>query len=564
MKALLRMLLLLLPVVAAAEERILDFHSDIVVRQDGSIEVTETITARAEGVSIRRGIYRDFPTRYRDRFGNDVEVVYRPKSVMRDGRSEDFHTERRGNGVRAYFGSADRMVAPGEHTWVFRYDASRMLGFFDSSDELYWNVTGLGWGFPIDHASARVTFGFDLPPGSLGVDAFTGAFGQQGRDYDASTEAGAANFETTRVLAPGEGLTIVVNWPKGHVEEPGTLQRIFWLLSDNANLLLALAGLLAVLGYYLPVWSSHGKDPEKGLVVTRYEPPQGFSPASLRFIERMGYDHKAMTAAIVNLAVKGYLRIENVGDEHVLQRLTPGPEAIPMATGEKELLAALFREGDRIELKQENHEVLGKALAVHGNALKRDYAKRYFRTNGAMNLPAILIALAASIIALNLGGPSPIVIGLIIAMLLVIVLFAFLMRRPTPIGRKVLDEAAGFREYLEIAEKDEMNLKNPPEKTPQLFERYLPYALAMGVEQRWAERFAEVFANLRGPGGAPYHPSWYSGSFNAGNFSLTTAALSSGLGSAISSSVTPPGSSSGSGGGGFSGGGGGGGGGGGW
>jgi uncharacterized membrane protein len=181
-----------------------------------------------------------------------------------------------------------------------------------------------------------------------------------------------------------------------------------------------------------------------------------------------------------------------------------------------------------------------------------------------MNLPPILIALASSVIAFAVGGPTPFVIGLVILTAAGIVVFAILMKRVTGLGRKVLDQAAGFREYLEVAEKEEMNLKNPPEKTPELFERYLPFALAMDVEQLWAERFAEVFANLRGAGGAPYHPGWYNGAWDVNNFSRATSSMTSGLSSAISSSVTAPGSSSGSGGGGFSGGGGGGGGGGGW
>jgi uncharacterized membrane protein len=149
-------------------------------------------------------------------------------------------------------------------------------------------------------------------------------------------------------------------------------------------------------------------------------------------------------------------------------------------------------------------------------------------------------------------------------MVLVLVVFAIIMRRPTGLGRRLLDEVGGFREYLEIAEKDEMNLRNPPDKTPQLFEKYLPFALAMGVEQQWAERFAAIFRTLKGPDGSAYHPSWYNGSWDSFDLSSNTASLSSGLGSAISSSVTPPGSSSGGGGGGSSGGGGGGGGGGGW
>lgn len=557
--------LLLLCGAAQPDERVLNYHSDIVVRQDGWIEVTETISVRAEGKNIRRGIYRDYPTRYRDDFGNRLEVRYEPRSLLRDGQTEDFHTEERGNGVRAYFGSASRRLTPGEYTYTWRYDAGRMLGFFEEHDELYWNVTGLGWDLPIDRASASVSFNFGLPPDAISMAAYTGTFRSRAKNYTASTEAsGIAQFETTKPLQPGEGLTVAVSWPKGYVAEPSAMQRMTWLLTDNANLLIALGGLFAILGYYIPVWRMFGRDPEEGLVVTRYEPPEGFSPASLRYIDRMSYDNKAMTAAVVNLAVKGYLRIEKTGKAHVLHRLDTGPEAAPLAAGEQALLSQLFRDASRIELDVSNHRLLGKAMEKHRASLKRDYANRYFRTNGAMNLPPILIAVASSIVAFSVGGPTPFVIGLVILMGIVIVGFAILMKRVTGLGRKVLDQAAGFRDYLEIAEKEEMNLRNPPEKTPELFERYLPFALAMDVEQRWAERFAAIFANLRGAGGAPYHPAWYNGTWNVNNFSRATSAMTSGLGSAISSSVTAPGSSSGSGGGGFSGGGGGGGGGGGW
>jgi uncharacterized membrane protein YgcG len=555
--------IILLPLAGLADERILNYESDILVRQDGWIEVTETITVRAEGAKIRRGIYRDYPTRYRDRFGNDVEVRYEPRSVLRDGRTEDFHSERRGNGIRTYFGSAERLLSPGEYTYIYRYDAGRMLGFFDEHDELYWNITGLGWEFPIDRASATVSFDFDLPDGVLASEAYTGPAGAKGRAFRAATEAGRAHVETTAPLGVGEGVTIAVSWPKGHVAQPGAVQRGLWLLTDNVNLLVACAGLLGILGWYIPVWRRHGRDPEEGLIVTRYEPPDGFSPASLRFIERMGYDNKAMTAAIVNLAVKGYLSIEETKKDHALRKTEASADAPPLAAGERALLEGLFQKGSPVKLTNTNHEILGNARAKHRASLKRDYANRYFRTNGAMNLPALLIALAASVIALA-RGPTLFVVAVIVLMAIVIVVFAILMKRPTGLGRTVLDQAAGFRDYLEIAEKDEMNLRNPPEKTPELFERYLPFALAMGVEQRWAERFAAIFARLQGQAGASYHPAWYHGNWNVGNLGRSTAAMTSSLGSAISSSVTPPGSSSGSGGGGSSGGGGGGGGGGGW
>lgn len=552
--------------LAAADERILSYDSEITVRRDAGIVVTETIRVRAEGRQIRRGIYRDFPTDYRDRYGNDYRVRFEPLAVLRNNAAEDFHAEKIGRNVRIYFGSANRLIDSGEHTYTFRYEADRVLGFFEDHDELYWNVTGNDWSLPIDEASARVTFEFDVPRDELKLSAYTGPQGSVGQDYVARIDpSGAAAFETARELGTGEGLTISVAWPKGLVSKPGALQKVAWLLADNLNMLIVLAGLLAILSYYIPVWRNYGMDPEPGVIFARYEPPDGFSPASLRYIEKMGYDDTSMTAAVVSLAVKGYLRIIEDDGEHSLLRIDPGENPTPLATGERELHDALFSDGDIVILDDKYHRLLGEARAAHEDSLRRDYKNRYFKTNGLLNLPAFAIAGITSLIALNLGaGPTLPVLMTIVVMALVVFGFAFIMRRPTGLGRRLLDEVGGFREYLEIAEKDEMNLRNPPEKTPKLFEKYLPFALAMGVEQRWAERFAAVFASLGKPDGGEYRPSWYSGSWNNFDIRSNTAGLSSGLGGAISSSVSPPGSSSGSGGGGFSGGGGGGGGGGGW
>ena len=225
----------------------------------------------------------------------------------------------------------------------------------------------------------------------------------------------------------------------------------------------------------------------------------------------------------------------------------------------------LFEDGRWIELKDDNHALLGAAQDAHRRSLKDDYKKHYFQTNAFLNIPGVVIVIGTMIAVFNIGtGITPYLIAAIALMFLTMVFFANIMRRPTLRGRKLLDEMLGFKDYLEIAEKDELNLRNPPEKTPQLFERYLPFALALGVDQKWSEKFAGVLAAIRGPDRSGYQPSWYTGSWNSSNPVSISKNLSGGLSSAIASSVTPPGSSSGGGGGGFSGGGGGGGGGGGW
>jgi uncharacterized membrane protein YgcG len=566
MKQVVLLLSLLLPLAGLADERILSFHSEIRVFTEGSIEVTETIAVRAEGERIRRGIYRDFPTDYEDKLGNHYEVAFEPLVVMRNSRPEDFHSQRIRDGVRTYFGNANRNIEQGVHTYEFRYRVNRVLGFFDDHDELYWNVTGFDWAFPIDKATATVSLEFDAPLSGITREGYTGPFGAQGQDYTSRLDsARRVYFEATRPLSAVNGLTIVVGWPKGFVKQPTTIDRLGWLLKDNKNLLVALLGFILLLLYYVPLWRSHGRDPEEGVIVTRYEPPGGFSPASLRYIRQMYYDDKVMTAAVVNLAVKGYLDIEKRGDAHWLVKQSALHASAPLAPGEQELYAALFEKGDSVELDNENHEVLGEARKQHRKSLKADYNKKFFQTNGALNIPGVLIVAGAAVVALNVGrGPSVPVVVTIILSVLAIGFFAVIMRRPTLRGRKVLDEMLGFKDFLEVAEKDELNLRNPPEKTPQLFESLLPFALALGVDQQWSERFASVLESIRNPDGSAYHPSWYRGDWNSANLSKTTTKLSSGLNSAIRSSVSPPGSSSGGGGGGSSGGGGGGGGGGGW
>jgi uncharacterized membrane protein YgcG len=566
----------LLSFSAFADERILEFHSDIVIMEDGWIDVTETIKVRAEGNRIRRGIYRDFPTEYRDRFGNDVVVGFDIISVQRNGTREDSHTQGIRDGIRTYFGSSSRYLSTGEHTYTFHYRASRMLGFFENHDELYWNVTGVNWEFPIDTASATVSFGFDVSAEDLTAEAYTGAFGYTKQDYTSRIDAGPrVHFQTTQMLPPLNGLTIVVGWPKGIIAAPSDLDRLGWLLKDNANLLIAVVGFIILLAYYIPVWRHFGKDPDEGVLVTRYVPPDGFSPASLRYIRQMYYDDKVMTAAVVNLAVKGYLKIDveegsdgflgfgKTEDEYILVKTDPLGHPPPLATGEKELYDELFSGRKQIKLEQENHEELGKAKSAHKRSLAKDYKQHYFKYNGLLNVPAVLILFATAAMSLR-AGPSFFSIATLVLMVVTTITFAVVMKRPTMRGRKLLDEIKGFEDYLEIAEKYEMELRNPPAKTPQLFEKYLPFALALGVDQSWAEKFSTILKNAQLGDGSPYRPTWYNGAWDRFSVSSTTTAMTHSLSSAVTHSVTPPGSSSGGGGGGFSGGGGGGGGGGGW
>jgi uncharacterized membrane protein YgcG len=557
---------------AFAEERVLSYRSDITVNADSSMDVLETIRVTCENVNINHGIYRDFPTRYRDALGNRIIVDFKVTVMKRDGKDEPFHTERYSNGVRVYAGSKDVVLNPGEYEYQIGYHTNRQLGFFADHDELYWNATGNGWDFPIDEATAVVTLPQGVPAGEVKLEAYTGPDGSKGKDYNAfKDKEGRCIFETTRALNASEGMTIVVMFPKGHVTAPTSTTKLWWYFRDNLPAVLAIIGVLFILIYYMDMWGHYGRDPARGLVFPQFKPPLGLSPATLRYVRQMGYDNKAFAATILNLAVKGCLRIgEEKKRKYTLYRDKGKTDGLPPE--ELGVLEALLPdEGMPLPLDQENYSILQSGISQITKTVGKAVEGKYYVLNSArfgLGVGFSIIVFIASIFAMaSTGSVSAWTFLCFILLIALNILFGSLLKAYTPEGRDLLDNIEGFRMYMSVAEEDmppALDNEMLPEKTPGLFEEYLPYALALGVERAWAEKFAEVFAHLR-EAGQEYHPGWYDGhSWNS--FAPTTfaGAMGSAFSSAISSSSSPPGSSSGGGGGGCSGGGGGGGGGGGW
>ncbi len=557
---------LLLGSTAFASERILLYHADILIRPDSSMLVTETIRVNTEGKEIRRGIYRDFPTTYKDRYGNRYRVTFDILDLLRNDREEVFHTQHVSNGVRVYFGSADRVLTPGIHEYRFRYHTTRQLGYFEDFDELYWNVTGSDWKFSIDRASAVIELPQAVDPDDLRLDFYTGRQGSTEKNAAASiTGDRKIGFYTTHGLKPHENLTIAVGWPKGIVSEPTAAERLGYFLGDNRAALAMLAGFLLSLGWYSWAWNKLGRDPRKGIIIPRFKPPKGLTPAGCSYIRTMSFTQQAFAAAVVSLGVKGYLQIKESDEEFTLYR-QDAPGNVVASKGEIAVLDALFNQGAtaQIKLDQENHEAFSKARTALKKALKDEHLGRLFNLNSIYALPAIVLTIAAAGIAAFMNaGPVLWVVYSVLSFALHLV-FLYLMRAPTPAGRRIMDEIEGFRMYLDTAEQSRLERMRSPELTPEVFELFLPFAFALGVENNWCDRFARDFP-VDQEGRDAYRPHWYIGHSTglAGLHHLGND-FNSGFSTAIASASSPPGSSSGSGGGGFSGGGGGGGGGGGW
>ncbi len=625
-------LTLALAVSGFADERILDYDSRIVVNPDSSMRVTETIKVRAEGKRIRRGIYRDFPTDYLDKAGNRIRVRFNVISVRRNANAIRWSVERRSNGWRVYLGSKSQHISPGVYTYELTYQTNRQLGYFKNHDELYWNAIGHGWAFPIDHGKVTVI----LPEGArdkvMERSAYTGSWGSKQQNCTISENPeGNTVFETTRGLAPTEGMTIVVLWPKGFVYEPTGSEKAKMLFNDNLNLVAGLVGIILLLVYYLFAWIKVGRDPAAGPIAPMYTPPDDLSPAAMRYIEKMGFDKKAMSAAILNLAVKGMLRIEEDDGDYTLVRVKNNQAGL--SPEESKLFNRLLIGRKSILLDNSNATTIQSAMQAFQRALKTHFMKKYFKKNTGWFVPGVLfsILIVIGIAALSrlaspamfmslwlagwtagvlaLGGATfsswksvikgggdvgaaigmtlftlPFLAGEImgifvliqsaglfpVLMLLILLLidsfFYWLLKAPTLFGRREMDKIDGFKLFLSVSEKDELNFRTPIDKTPELFEKYLPYALALNVENKWAEKFAGILNTELTPEQGGYRPGWYSGTANWAALGAAgfASSLSSSFSSAVSSSSVSPGSSSGGGGGGFSGGGGGGGGGGGF
>jgi uncharacterized membrane protein YgcG len=555
---------------AAAEERIRAYDIAVEVKADGSLDVTEQITVRAEGSRIRRGIYRDFPTRYRDRYGNRVVVGFELLDVRRNGQPEPHFTESVANGIRINTGNDDFLRVPAEYTFTLRYRTTRQLGFFSDHDELYWNAIGTGWIFPIEQGRVTVRLPTAVPVTDMRAEGYTGPQGATGQDYTAEIpEAGLARWRLTSELAPNEGFTIVLSFPKGVVPEPGRGRRLWWLLADNRGVLVALAGFAALLAFCVRRWRAVGRDPRGGTIIPRYEPPAGHAPADLRYVRRMGYDTRCFSSDVLAMAVAGHLRIHHedgwLKDGWGLERTDVGSP--PADSTQRSLLASLFPgTATRIELTKSNATTLSRARQTHTSALEKELSPRYFQRNAGSVGIAFLIAAGTLLLAFFVGGDAgiPATIGVLVLMLLTLVVFYRLVRAPTKEGRTLLDEIEGLKLYLSVAERDELERLPGPGAAPTLdakrYEALLPYAVALEVEEAWTAKFTAA-VGAAAAAAATAGIAWYRGSGTPSLGNLTQAVGSS-LSSQIASSSSPPGSSSGRGGGGSSGGGGGGGGGG--
>lgn len=537
-----------------AGERVRNYDSVLDIQNNGTVNVKERIVYDF-GDLQKHGIYRNIPIAFQTKMGWLKTRVSNISVTDEPGAPYGFTTSYPGNDLQIKIGDANVLVS-GEKTYDISYTISRAINFFSDHDELYWNVTGNGWQVPILEATAKVSLPGQVPAASITAACYSGLSGSTSVCGKLSTGVSGADFSQTN-LGSGGGLTIVVGFPKGIVAQPTLLQKIQNAIMDNW--VFGLPVVVFLLMWLL--WYKKGRDPETSpIVVAQYEAPGGLSPAQVGELVELGDNKRGVTAEIITLAVLGYLKIRKTDDDYEFTKLKE-PDG-KLKDFQSELMLGLFSPGKIINLSDLKNTFYTTLHSVNKKIKDSLITGGLFASDPATQ-KAIYVILGV-VVAFGGGfmlAASYGVYGTICAVIsgVIILVFGLFMPKRTLLGAQTQKQVLGLKLYLNVAEKDRLEFHNAPEKTPERFEKLLPYAIALGVEKGWAKQFEGIYNQP---------PSWYNDNYSTFNTLVLVNSLNNfHSASASTLSSTPSsaaGGGSGFGGGGFSGGGFGGGGGGSW
>ncbi|MEP6551799.1 MAG: DUF2207 domain-containing protein, partial [Gemmatimonadales bacterium] len=508
--------------VASAQTRSLrirDFDALLTVHTDGTLDVVETIMFGFSGQW--NGIVRDLSLEHNTAQGRrtklDVDII----GVTDAGGSQlRMEQEKKDNGWTRSL----RIWVPGaldaDRAIVIRYRVNNAIRFFfkDSDagelDELYWNVTGNGWDVPNERVHARVV----LPPGVTPTReaVYTGAGGSKASAAQVEKAGNGVSFTTTRELAPYEGMTIGVGWQPGHITSRPN-QASMRLMNVVRYWPAAIPFLVFWLAYRS--WNKRGRDPEELSYVVRYEPVDKLSPAESGTLIDNKADMEDITATLVDLAVRGYVRIEEVTEKHLLgltsstdyvfHFLEPTNQRGDLALHEQRYLegltelAPIGENSVRLSYLSDKfykslsgiRDAIYKSLIEKGYYLRRpDQVKTAWMVSGVFVFMAGFFVIGMSGGMGWAGVSIPALLFAMVASAVTLIVFGLIMPARTVPGARAREATLGFKEFLGRVESERYRKMIT---SPEMFERYLPYAMAFGVAAEWARAFESM--NLQPP-----------------------------------------------------------------
>jgi hypothetical protein len=518
--AVLTLLVLFARPAEAKDRRLKNFVSEIVVLPDGKVDVTETITFQFIG-GPWHGINRYIPIEYSGPRGLNYTLFLDVKSITDESGAKlryETSRERQYLNLKIFIPGADDST----RTISISYTVSDALKFFDDHDEFYWNVTGDEWAIPIESASAHVVF----PEGTVGLraKAFTGGFRSTGQDATVEISGTGVDVGTRSPLSMHEGLTLAVAFDKGIVREPTALSKCIRVLRSNWPLLIPIGTFLAMFWW----WWTRGRDPRLRPIAAQYEPPGKLTPGEVGTLVDNSVDMRDITASIVDLAVRGYIVIEQIQKDHLLG-LTHSkiytfhlkksrPEWSGLKPHENALLDGLFRSGnagDSVSL-DDLHNTFYTNIPIIKNQIFAALLGNNYYTHRPDTVRSAYLVFGVVVGVIGVGGgswlsqrlgmaPMPFVAAGVLSGIIVCV-FGWFMPSRTQAGARALEGILGFEDFLAHVESDRFNRMI---KTPEMFEKFLPFAMALGVEKNWSKAFQGIYTQP---------PQWYQGGGYGPNF----------------------------------------------
>lgn len=534
---------------AQTGEAIRRFDVRAELRSDRTLKITETIEYDF-GRNQRQGIYRVIPVEY-TRTGAAYKLRLEVEPSTLDGGPVEQLVTREGRNVRIRLGTPGEYLS-GRRTYTITYATNRAINDFleEAERELYWNVTGDGWQVPIE----EVSFTISGPAEATRTICFTGRFGSTERDCAMSSDGETATFKTTRRLDPGEGFTVAIRYPAASMIDRPWWQVLLDLVIDNIWLLTPVLVFLVMFG----IWRAFGKEPTgRGTVIAQYEEPHGLPPAMLAALLEQQVSPRAITATLLDLARRGYLKVQVVGDPaskgwfskkatyHFVKLKEPRTGLLQF---EQTLFDGLFEDGDDVSLEDKKDGSFVKSIqAARHEVFQYLKGQGYFAKNpeairGTWITVGAIVGIGGTWLAVVFG---PLFIFTSILSGLIIIVFGWVMPQKTKKGSVLAEEAEGFKLFLSVTERDRLDFTDAPERNPEQFARFLPAAVAFGVEEKWGKQFKDMMVKP---------PSYIEGSTAGWTAAQYVTLVDSMHGASASGMYRSP-SSGGSGGSGFSGGG---------
>jgi len=552
-----------------AVEQIKQYDTEIRILPNSNLEITETILYDF-GDQSRHGIYRDIPFKYSD---HGLAYNFRLSNfevLDEQGNSYQFTLSNTGRDKRVKIGNPDKLIS-GENVYIIKYNVGRALTYTDNYDEFYWNVIGDRWEVPISNVSVKIYFPGDVDSDILSIDCYAGIFGEDEKCFlsDAEIGEGEINFSSPdRMddLGNSRGMTVLLKFKKGIVYEITRKEYLLSLLRDNIVLFFPIPLFL----FLFILWWKKGRDPKgRGTIIVQFDSPNGLSPLEIGAILNESVSSKDVSAQIINLAILGYVKISRVEkkvlfikqEDYLIEKLKDDNDLDEI---NKSIMHGLFRDkmtlgkmvdmfkgldfneikrsfsseaviakvkqqvdskdliddeevGDIVKLSDLSETFYKTLESVKKKVLDKLTKEKYFPRNPRAVMGKYIFSVVIFIfipfvallwfVAMSSAVDPIIFIAESAITFAITILFVRIMPVKTKKGVLAREYILGLKKYLE----------NAPEKNPKHFEKLLPYAMALGVEKKWADKFVNIYKE---------EPSWYSDPYSSG---FSVIALSSGM-----------------------------------